>query len=104
MRLALWIVFAVCCAPAMAHDRWANNEPVPSWVKTMCCGPEDVHHLTHDQVELRPDGYHIQGYHDVVPVSQALPSQDGDYWAFYRELGDGTTTSMYCFFTPFSGT
>jgi hypothetical protein len=23
---------------AHAHDRWYNGEPVPEWVKTVCCG------------------------------------------------------------------
>ena len=35
---------------AHAHDSWDNGEQVPVWVKTVCCGPNDVHHLRPEQV------------------------------------------------------
>ena len=91
-------------SPASAHDRWADGSPVPAWVKTACCGPEDVHHLRPEQVRLTPEGYWVEGYPEVIPVGKALPSADGDYWIFYKELGAGMFSSVYCFFTPFKGT
>ena len=94
-------------APANAHTQWANGEPVPSWVRAICCGPNDVHHLRPDQVSLRGDGYHIEGYPDAIPESNAQPSPDGEYWAFYRAVSTDAGVSysnIYCFFTPFQGT
>lgn len=98
---ALAATFSTC---SRAHDRWANNEPVPPWVKAVCCGPEDVHHLSPDQVTLHSDGWHIEGYPDPVPVEQALPAPDGQFWAFFKEIHPGEFSRVYCLFTPFSGT
>jgi hypothetical protein len=94
-------------APASAHTQWANGDPVPSWVRAICCGPNDVHHLRPDQVSLRGDGYHIEGYPEAIPESNAQPSPDGEYWAFYRAVSTDAGVSysnVYCFFTPFQGT
>lgn len=91
-------------SPAMGHDRWASGEPVPSWVKAVCCGPQDVHHLRPEQVELKSDGYHIEGYPDAIPEDHSQPSLDGDFWAFYQEYPNGQFSKIYCFFVPFQGT
>lgn len=86
--------------PAHAHDAWESGAPVPAWVKASCCGPEDVHHLQPEQVHAKADGYHIDGISTVVPYDKALPSQDGDYWAFYRP---GVKDPwVFCFFAPVS--
>jgi hypothetical protein len=90
----------------LAHDQWADGNPVPAWVKASCCGPEDVHHLVSDQVHAMKDGWHVEGYPDVLPYGKELPSQDGDYWIFYRvwEYGGKKQYSMvYCFFAPAQG-
>ena len=89
---------------AHAHNTWANDQPVPPWVKAVCCGPDDVHHLRPNQVQIRPDGWHVEGYPDPIPTDQALPAPDGDYWIFYKHFPDGQVSKVYCFFTPFSGT
>lgn len=93
--------------PAKAHDFWADGSIVPSWVKGQCCGVSDVHHLRPDQVHRNDNGdWTIEGFGQPVPNSRALPSQDGDYWAFYS---DAACTSGYCgapvmrcFFVPLS--
>lgn len=81
------------------HDEWKNGGKVPDWVKASCCGPADAHHLTPNQVHFDDDFYMVDGYIRKIPRSQALPSQDGDYWIFYR--GSGSDESgVYCFFVP----
>ena len=88
-------------APASAHDYWADGKPIPNWVKASCCGPADAHHLRPDQVHrVSDDYYEVDGYYHRVPVSQALPSQDGDYWIFYRDDRSDGQSGMYCFFVP----
>lgn len=104
MRLAIVAICLFAFGRAEAHDRWANGEPVPSWVKAMCCGPDDVHHLRADQVHLMADGWHIDGYPNVLPVGSDQPSPDGEYWAFWNKFRDGSVSRVYCFFTPFQGT
>ena len=85
---------------AHAHDVWVNATPVPAWIKAACCGPADAHHLTPDQVHRSDDYYQVDGYHVPIPAKFALPSQDGDYWIFYRQGNDGFQSGVYCFFVP----
>jgi hypothetical protein len=111
MRLALaglagrvlLLAVLLSASRAHAHDEWADGSPVPPWVKASCCGPEDVHHLTSTQVHAMPDGWHVEGYKQVVAYGRELPSQDGDYWIFYKNYPDGTQTPVYCFFAPVQG-
>jgi hypothetical protein len=86
---------------AEAHEVWANGEIVPSWVKAACCGPADAHRLTPDQVHRVSDDYYmVDGYRYRIPAKDALPSQDGDYWIFYRDGAGGNQSIVYCFFVP----
>jgi hypothetical protein len=97
-------VASVCmlASPTFAHDIWSDGKPVPAWIKASCCGPADAHHLRPDQVHrVSDDYYEVDGYTRKIPVQQALPSQDGDYWIFYRDDTGGTAQSgIYCFFVP----
>ncbi len=99
------ILAAVCltlgAGPASAHGVWANGTVVPPWVKAACCGPVDAHHLHPDQVHrVSDDYYRADGYRHRIPVRNALPSQDGDYWIFYRDGQGGSASIEYCFFVP----
>jgi hypothetical protein len=43
----------------------------------------------------------VDGYPNRIPARAAQPSQDGDYWIFYRDDGGGGARSIvYCFFVP----
>ena len=111
---ALFSLVWVFSSAASAHDVWSNGAKVPDWVKASCCGPADAHHLRPDQVHRSDDYYYVDGYDSRIPVGQAFPSQDGDYWIFYRDnpagkscspFGGCTPTSasqssVYCFFVP----
>ena len=105
VRLAVLSVVVFCgafCGAARAHDIWADGRVVPAWVKAACCGPDDVHHLRPDQVHRISDDYYmVDGYPNRIPARAAQPSQDGDYWIFYRDDGGGGARSIvYCFFVP----
>ena len=89
--------------PASAHDAWINGEPIPSWVRSSCCGPSDAHHIPASAVRVMPDGYHIDGINTVVPIDRALPSQDGAIWGFWLPTAEPNPT-IYCFFFPTNGT
>ena len=53
---------------AAAHDLWADETPVPAWVKGACCGPADAHHLRPDQVRRISDEYYeVEGYFRPIP-------------------------------------
>ncbi len=49
---------------------------------------------------ISDDYYSVDGYVRHIPVGQALPSQDGDYWIFYRDDGASGQSGVYCFFVP----
>ena len=118
---AILLILTILTPSAFAHDQWANGTSIPSWVKASCCGPADAHHLTPEQVHGpmtwgeayallgQPDltsttdsnirVYIVDGYRRPIPTAQALPSQDGNYWIFYRDDG-GAQSGVYCFFVP----
>jgi hypothetical protein len=99
-RIAV-LMFALSASGAEAHDYWSDGKAIPDWVKASCCGPADAHHLRPDQVHRVSDDYYaVDGYVHRIPVGQALPSQDGDYWIFYRDDASGSQSGVYCFFVP----
>lgn len=77
---------------------------IPDWGATSCCGPQDAHKLRADQVYRNDNGtWHADGYPSEVPNEVAMPSQDGNAWAFYADhtLNGGAVSMMYClFFVP----
>jgi len=90
--------------PASAHDVWADGSQIPVWVKTACCGKDESHLLRPSQVHKVERGYRIDGYPLIVPDTSALPSQDGNYWAFYQIYGivndKPQVSNIRCFFVP----
>jgi hypothetical protein len=110
IAIMVGILAGLWCNSAFAHDQWADNTPVPSWVKASCCGAADAHHLRPEQVHDYGDWYEVDGYYGnggKIPHRVALPSQDGDYWIFYAEGGAGRyggagsgQSGVYCFFVP----
>lgn len=83
---------------ARAHDKWADGTAVPAWVKSACCGPNDVHMDPH--LVRTATGYIVDG-HDKheVPYDKVLPSMDGHVWAFYNPTL-GADGYIYCLFVP----
>jgi hypothetical protein len=79
-RIAV-LLFALSASGADAHDYWSDGKAIPDWVKASCY-------------------YSVDGYVRRIPVVQALPSQDGDYWIFYRDDGANGQSGIYCFFVP----
>ena len=58
---------------AHARDHWDNGEQVPALVKTVCCGPNDVHHLRPEQVRRNAAGdYVVDIYPFPVPARPSL--------------------------------
>ena len=94
---AIALVWAV---PAQAHDSWTDGSSVPAWVKAQCCGIDDVHHLSPDQVHRTDSGYRVDGYPRLIADDRLMPSHDGDWWVFYKDFGGGRFSDVYCFFGP----
>jgi hypothetical protein len=97
IALAAWPTFSLT---AYAHDQWRNGEPVPSWVKVVCCGRTDAHHLRPEEVRRTAAGdYVVDIYPWPIAAQLALPSQDGDCWLFFYE-DNGVYGRIGCFFVP----
>ena len=73
MRGLIAILGALATFPACAHDQWTNGAPIPDWVKDLCCGPADAHHLTSDQVHRDGDYYRVDGYLRPIPIARGAP-------------------------------
>jgi len=98
----LILLVALVASPALAHDFWSNGDPVPAWTKKWCCGDNDVHRLYPGAVHILADGYHVDGLATVLPFSKAIPSPDGQYWAFFRDE-EGPEAHVSCFYAPANG-
>ena len=97
LRFLLPICLISTCASA--HDYWANGKKVPDWVKSSCCGQADAHALEPEQVHHMNGYYLVDGYNGRILDAQAIPSQDGHYWIFYRDDGK-SQSGVFCFFVP----
>jgi hypothetical protein len=97
--LAILLVVFLSFIPkyARAHDAWADNTPVPPWVKTMCCGDNDAHRDA--KLRRTSEGIFVVGLERPVDPLKVFDSLDGHVWAFYNNyLGSFATT--YCLFIP----
>ena len=109
MRAFTLAALGILAAPAAgAHDAWGDGGPVPPWVKTICCGENDVHWYKPESVTITAQGYVLPNYPVPIPMSKAVPSpsNDGLYWVFFaRPSSDKgmNTPDIYCFFVPPSG-
>jgi hypothetical protein len=100
LQLALPAVL-LSCGPGGAHDLWADGTHVPTWVKRACCGSDDARHLRPEQVHrVSAEYYEVDGYFRPIPAREAQPSEDGDYWIFYKNNKSGSQTGVFCFFVP----
>lgn len=93
---AAGVLFAIA-STGETHERWANGLIVPAWVKSMCCGANDVHmdpELNHTEA-----GWSVPDNDFIVPDSKVLPSQDGHTWVFYNDSLRPNAT-IYCLFMP----
>jgi hypothetical protein len=116
------VVYVLLAGSAYGHDKWANGNPIPSWVKARCCNNNDavdlggagrVHPIVTDNVVV---AYRVDGFNNEVKAARVFPSQDGDVWAFYshthwywdkgenayheEELKDVSNMQIWCLFVP----
>jgi hypothetical protein len=96
LAAVLAVLLVVAARRAPAHDVWANNEPVPAWIKSACCGEADAHVLEPGDYWIDKEGFHIKAVNRVVDLDKILPSQDGKVWAFYSVVGENV--NVYCVF------
>ena len=98
MRALVLLFLMLIAKGAQAHDRWANGRPVPSWVKSACCGPDEVHQLNLSQIHKVKAGWIIEGIANIVPDDRVYPSEDGTVWGFWAP--EGEDAFVQCLFVP----
>ncbi len=81
-------------SPATAHDFWINHGNYTSKEGVHCCGDNDCSALEPNDVKITPRGYVLTNG-ELVPFTEAQPSEDGEYWRCKRFDG-----SRRCFFAP----
>jgi len=87
--LALLLALSV---PAGAHDSWISRGGLRNGAGEWCCGEGDC--FTVQPVISKAQGYVLPNG-EFVPLSEAQPSPDGQYWRCKRPDG-----SRRCFFAP----
>lgn len=93
--LIVCFLFASLSPPA-AHESWISRGKFRNTANEWCCGDIDCVVIPAQRVHPNGVGYDlILDRTETVPYSEALPSQDGQYWRCHRP--DGTRR---CFFAP----
>lgn len=111
-RSILVAVLLAAAMPAFAHDPGTG---APNWITqghyvspqtgVHCCGPNDCERIASADVQPRPDGLWLKTFGELVPYSQATPSEDGQYWRCHTEIinrldGSKSGGDRRCFFAP----
>ncbi len=81
--------------PSLAHDFWINHGNYRSPNGEHCCGDTDCSAVPATEMMPTAAGWLIESLGEVVPYSEAQPSQDGQFWRCKRYDG-----SRRCFFAP----
>lgn len=104
-----------CCGPQDVHTtaRFQGQRPDQMLTLDQIHGPmeraQGYHMLGNTELETEAAAedkttsfpvWIIGEYHHLVADSEKRPSQDGNYWLFYRQDPDGSQTGIYCFFVP----
>ena len=86
IALALfWLTFR-----ADAHDSVTGE---PNWIEQhgyqgtdniKCCGPNDCERLSDGEIEVRRDGFYLTRFKELVPFSEATPSEDASSWRCHK--------------------
>jgi hypothetical protein len=113
MVLGLAAGLLIDIVPVQAHDPSTGK---PNWITdgnytspetgARCCGPSDCDRLEPDQVQPTPGGFILRSFNnELVPYSQATPSEDGKYWRCHGTIfnhvdGSRSGGERLCFFAP----
>lgn len=102
---ATGVAFIMLALSIMALGWVITSASAHSWYDRTCCDLTDCAPLAPDQVQIRPDGYHLPNG-QTVPFARARVSMDRDYhWC--RRSSSSPLIEPYgeqaCFYAPGSG-
>jgi hypothetical protein len=82
MRCILLVIATLIATSAVAHDNpenWIGQEHRQNALGQYCCGENDCHAFTVDEVTVMPDGYHFPDG-EIIAFDKAAPSIDHFFW------------------------
>jgi hypothetical protein len=82
MRCILLVIATLIATSAVAHDNpenWIGQEHRENALGQYCCGKNDCHAFTVDEVTVMPDGYHFPDG-EIIAFGKAAPSIDHFFW------------------------
>jgi hypothetical protein len=76
------VIATLIATSAVAHDNpenWIGQEYRQNALGQICCGKNDCHAFTVDEVTVMPDGYHFPDG-EIIAFDKAAPSIDHFFW------------------------
>jgi hypothetical protein len=98
MRCILLVIATLITTPAVAHDNpenWIGQEHRLNALGQLCCGKNDCHAFTVDEVTVMPDRYHFPDG-EIIRFDNAAPSIDRLFWKCVW----GVPKETKCVFAP----
>lgn len=92
---AACLSFLLFSQPSLSHDFWINHGNFKSPNGEHCCGNNDCFAVPASEMRSTAAGWLIESLDELVPYSEAQPSEDGQFWRCKRYDG-----SRRCFFAP----
>lgn len=96
-------ILVLLCVPALAHDpdtgepNWITDDKYKGSDNVGCCGPKDCDRVDPARIKATQSGLWLMDFNELVPWSEATPSQDRHYWRCHRW---DEARSRRCFFAP----
>lgn len=76
MKVFLVIIFAILSTVVVAHDHWIGSQGYMSKFGFKCCGMNDCDRMSQGEVEPRKDGIWLERFKELIPYTEATPSED----------------------------
>lgn len=96
MMIRMLSAAILTASSALGHDFWINKGRYVSPRDGIhCCGESDCFEIPPADIKETPSGYLILTNKEVVPCSEATPSEDGRFWRCKKPNGE-----RRCFFAP----
>ena len=75
---------------ALAHDagesNWIEQNGYVGTDNIKCCGPNDCERIADAEIEVRRDGFWLKQFAELVPFSEATPSEARHLFDMWRRI------------------
>ena len=96
IRTLVAVILSITATTSLAHDFWINKgRYVGPKDGIHCCGEGDCFEISPSNIKPTTAGYLILTSGELVPYSEATPSEDQKFWRCKKPSGE-----RRCFFAP----